>query len=47
LRVSDPQSGDRLEADRIIGTEPIPASQRRPRSAALLLAAARTEAHGK
>jgi crotonobetainyl-CoA:carnitine CoA-transferase CaiB-like acyl-CoA transferase len=32
---------DRLEADWVIGTEPIPLSQRRPRSAALLHAAAR------
>jgi crotonobetainyl-CoA:carnitine CoA-transferase CaiB-like acyl-CoA transferase len=38
---------DRLEADRIIGTEPIPTSQRRPRSAAQLLAAARGEAQGR
>jgi crotonobetainyl-CoA:carnitine CoA-transferase CaiB-like acyl-CoA transferase len=35
---------DRLEAERIIGTEPIPISQRRPRSAALLHAATRGEA---
>ena len=35
---------DRLEADWIIGTDPIPTSQRRPRSAALLHAAARSEA---
>jgi crotonobetainyl-CoA:carnitine CoA-transferase CaiB-like acyl-CoA transferase len=37
---------NRLEAARIIGTEPIPFSQRRPRSAALLHAAAR-QAQGR
>ena len=38
---------DRLEAARVTGTEPIPFSQRRPRSAAVLHAAARNAAQGR